>query len=119
MEMKIGNVVHRDSGSVCGNCAAALCGPDENWKEQALARREKAAARLNDGSFGRFYKVHDNEHVELAELFCPECQGLLSVELYLNGEPYRRDFRSLEAARADGYDPVVELREEPEAWISF
>jgi acetone carboxylase gamma subunit len=118
-EMKIGNIVHTESGSRCGGCAESLCGPDENWKDHSLARRGNAAERLNNGDFGRFYKVHDNEHVELAELFCPHCKALLSVELYLHGEPYRSDYLTLEAGRSEGYDPVAEFRDEPEAWTSF
>jgi acetone carboxylase gamma subunit len=117
--MKIGNVLHAESGSTCASCGHPLGGPGDNWKQHALARRGSAAERLNGGEFGPFYRVHENQYVELAELFCPECHALLSVELYLKGEPYRRDYRSLEAARESGYDAVAEFKENPELWISF
>jgi acetone carboxylase gamma subunit len=117
--MKIGNVVHREEGASCAECGGALCGPGENWKDRALARRGNAAERLNGAEFGESYRVHENEHVELAEMFCPQCRALLSVEIYLQGEPYRWDFRSLATAREQGYDAVAEFKQDPDAWISF
>lgn len=118
-QMKIGNVLHSESGSSCAGCNEAICGPGENWKEHVLARRGNAASRLNNAEFGESYRVHENQHVELAELFCPRCHDLLSVELYLKGEAYRWDYRSLAMAQEQGYDPVAEFREDPDAWISF
>lgn len=118
-EMKIGSVVYAESGPSCAHCEEAIGGPDENWKEHSLARRGNAAGRLNGGEFGDHFQVHENEHVELAELFCPHCKALLTVELYQRGEPYRREYQSLESARAAGYDPVAEFRDDPDSWVSF
>jgi acetone carboxylase gamma subunit len=118
-DKKIGNVVHNGEGSSCAACGERISAPGENWKDHALARRGNAADRLNTGEFGQFYRVHENQHVEIAELFCPHCNDLLSVELYLQGEPYRWDYRSLEEARSQGYDAASEFRENPDAWISF
>jgi acetone carboxylase gamma subunit len=118
-DMKIGNVVHNGEGSSCAACGERISAPGENWKDHALARRGNAADRLNTGEFGQFYRVHENQHVEIAELFCPHCNDLLSVELYLQGEPYRWDYRSLDEARSQGYDAASEFRENPDAWISF
>jgi acetone carboxylase gamma subunit len=118
-QMKIGNVLHGEAGSSCASCNESISGPGENWKEHALARRGNAADRLNTGEFGSSYRVHENPHVELAELFCPHCRELLSVELYLDGEQYRWDYRSLATAQEQGYDAVKEFQQDPEAWISF
>jgi acetone carboxylase gamma subunit len=118
-EMKIGNVVYAAAGPTCEHCGTTICGRDENWKEHSLARRGNAAERLNDGEFGDHFQVHENEHVELAELFCPNCKALLTVELYLHGEPYRREYQSLESASAAGYDAVAEFRDDADAWVSF
>jgi acetone carboxylase gamma subunit len=118
-QMKIGNVEHGPSGCSCAGCGGTLCGQGENWKEHVLAKRGNAADRLNQGQFGESYRVHENQHVELAELFCPHCHDLLSVELYLKDEPYRWDYRSLETAKEQGYDPVSEFHQDEDSWISF
>lgn len=118
--MQIGNITYRKSGEVCcAECDLLLASPGENWKDLVRSRRGNAAERLNGGEFGPLYRVHENPHVELAELFCPSCHGLLSVELYLKGEPYRWDYRSLDEAREQGYDAVAAYKQDPGAWISF
>jgi acetone carboxylase gamma subunit len=118
-ELKIGKVIWRDSGVYCSHCDAEICGVDENWKDHSLARRGLAAEQLTASRFGPSYKLHPNPRVEVAELFCPTCKGLLSVELYKAGEPYRWDYSTLERGRERGYDPVGEFRNDPDSWIAF
>ncbi|HKP18273.1 MAG TPA: acetone carboxylase subunit gamma, partial [Gaiellaceae bacterium] len=120
-ELTFGPVVWRGAADSveCAGCRARLCGRDENWKEHVLAVRGNAAERLARGEFGTTYRVYAHERVELAELFCPSCSALLSVELYLRGEPYRRDYAPLGAARSAGYDAEAEYAQDPDSWISF
>lgn len=117
--MRIGNVVWADGTVACAHCGHRLCDSGSNWKDHCLARRGSAADRLNAGEFGAAFKVHENAAVELAELSCPGCKAMLSVELYLDGEPYRSDYRTLEQAREAGYDPVAEFRDDAGSWLSF
>jgi acetone carboxylase gamma subunit len=119
--MRIGDVVWTEDGKSvqCAHCKATISNADQNWKEYALVKRGNAALRLNNGEFGPTYRVYDNPHLELAEIFCPGCHALLSVELYLAGEPLRWAFRTLEAAAADGYNAKEDWRTNPERWISF
>lgn len=118
-KMQIGSVVYTDSGAKCAHCSQHFCSPEQNWKEHVVANRGRAAERLNNGQFGEHYQVHEHDEVELAELYCPGCKALLTVEIYLKGEPYRREYQTLESARAAGYDPVAEFRDSPGDWISF
>lgn len=118
-EMKIGNVVWAGEQVQCAHCSERLCDATENWKDHSLAHRGLASERLTPERFGPSFRVHENPNVELAELFCPHCKALLSVELYLVGEPYRWDYRSPELARDQDYDPAREIREDPDSWISF
>jgi hypothetical protein len=67
----------------------------------------------------RTYRVHAHHRVELAELFCPACEELLSVELYLANEPYRCDYRPLDIAVSQGYDAPAEYAQDTAGWISF
>jgi acetone carboxylase gamma subunit len=117
--MKIGNLAWEGDAVHCGVCDERLCDESQNWKDHSLARRGLASERLTPEHFGPSFRVHDNPNVELAELFCPHCKALLSVELYLAGEPYRWDHRSLEVARDQDYDPMEEFQRDPDAWISF
>ena len=117
--MTIGNLLW-DGGAVhCARCSERLCDESQNWKDHSLARRGLASERLTPEHFGPSFRVQDNPNVELAELFCPHCKALLSVELYLVGEPYRWDHRSLDVAREHDYDPMEEFQRDPAAWISF
>jgi acetone carboxylase gamma subunit len=117
--MKIGNLLYGGGKVSCASCEAPITEITENWKDHALVRRGPAAEQLSQERFGEAFRLEKNDSVEVAEFFCPECEDLLSVELYLAGEEFRRDFRSLESAREDGYDPVREYRNEPESWVSF
>ena len=119
--MRIGDVVwDTDAHEVrCAPCGERLCADDENWKEHALVKRGNAAERLNGGSFGPAYRVYAHADLELAEIFCPACKALLSVELYLRDEPLRWTYRSLEAAARQGYDAPADYRADPDSWISF
>ena len=119
--MRIGDVVWDEATSsvACGRCEARFCGTEENWKEQALVKRTNAAERLNSGDFGPAFRVYEHDDLELAEIFCPHCKALLTVELYLRDEPMRWTFRPLAVARTQGYDPVAEYEADPEGWISF
>ncbi|MGE0862200.1 MAG: acetone carboxylase subunit gamma [Gammaproteobacteria bacterium] len=103
----------------CVPCGARLCADDQNWKAHALVRRGNAAERLNGGGFGDTYRLYEHAELELAEIFCPACKALLSVELYLRGEPLRWSWRSLAVAARQGYDPVAEFAADPTSWISF
>jgi acetone carboxylase gamma subunit len=103
----------------CAKCEHRLSSDAENWKEHALVKRGNAAARLNNGAFGRKFRVYENPHLELAELFCPSCKALLAVELYLRGEPLRWTYRSLDTAAKAGYDAVADYAAHPDQWISF
>jgi acetone carboxylase gamma subunit len=118
-QMKIGNVVWEGEEVRCAHCSERLCEASQNWKDHSLARRGLASERLTPEHFGPSFRVQDNANVELAELFCPNCKALLSVELYLIGEPYRWDYRSADVAGAQGYDPAQEWRDDPSSWISF
>ncbi len=120
-DLDFGPIVLRPSADAveCAACTVRLCGPDENWKEHAAAARGRAYDRLMRGEFGPWYRVYEHDRVELAELFCPSCGSLLSVELYLTGEPYRRDYAPLAVAREEGYDAQREHAEDPSSWISF
>lgn len=117
--MKIGNLVWHDNGVHCAFCEHRLSDESQNWKEFSLARRGLASERLTSDHFGPSFRVQENPNVELAELFCPQCKALLSVELYLLGEPYRWDHRSLEVASEQDYNPMAEFQRDPSAWISF
>lgn len=118
--MKIGNVRWDADGSVCcARCGTLLCTERENWKEHALVKRGNASDRLNSGEFGPAFGVYPNEHLEFAEIFCPECKGVLSTEFYLRDEPFRWTFRSLEVAAEQDYDAVADLAENPDKWLSF
>lgn len=119
--MRIGDVVWRqeDRSVACARCDEVLCEDHENWKEHALVKRGNAAERLNGGDFGSSYAVYENEHLELAEIFCPHCHAILSVELYLQDEPLRWTFRGLDVAREQGYDAAADFAAHPDEWISF
>ncbi len=119
--MRIGDVVwnQEDHSVSCSKCSARLSADDENWKDQALVKRTNAAERLNSGEFGPAFHVYEHDDLELAEIFCPECKALLTVEFYLRDEPMRWTFRSLAVAKSQGYDPVAEYEADPEGWISF
>lgn len=117
--MKIGNLLWEGGGVHCAFCSERLSDESDNWKDHSLARRGLASERLTPEHFGPSFRVHENPNVEIAELFCPHCKGLLSVELYLVGEPYRWDHRSLDVAREQDYDPMEEFQRDPDAWISF
>jgi acetone carboxylase gamma subunit len=117
--MKIGNVVWAGDEVRCARCSERLWVASHNWKDHSLAKRGLASERLTSEHFGPSFRVHDNENVELAELFCPHCKALLSVELYLVGEPYRWDYRSLDVAAEQDYDLAEDFRRDPAAWISF
>jgi acetone carboxylase gamma subunit len=118
-EMRIANLVWTEDAVSCRHCGARLSSPEENWKDHALVERGLATDRLTGENFGPSYRLGKHEEVELAELFCPGCHALLSVETYLKGEPFRRDYRSLEGAAGAGYDPVGEFRDAPEDWVTF
>jgi N-methylhydantoinase B len=119
--LDFGPVVWRpDADAVeCAVCAARVCGPEQNWKEHAATARGRAYDRLGRGEFGPWFRLYEHDRVEVAEFFCPACRALLSVELYLAGEPYRRDWAPLDVARATGYDARREHAEDPSSWISF
>lgn len=120
-DMRIGDVVWRedDHSIICANCDSWLSSDTENWKEYALVKRTNAAERLNGGDFGNTYSVYEHPDLELAEIFCPNCKSLLSVELYLCDEPLRWTYRSLPVAAKSGYDAVADYAADPSAWISF
>ena len=119
--MRIGDVIWTAAtrSVSCACCNAHLCADHENWKEHALVKRSNAAERLNGGSFGPSYRVYEHPDLELAEIFCPACKALLSVELYLRDEALRWTFRSLEVAAQQGYDATADYAANPQAWISF
>jgi len=119
--MQIGDVNWStgDHAISCACCGARLCADDENWKEHALVKRTNAAERLNGGSFGPAFRVYEHPDLELAEIFCPSCKALLSVELYLRDEPLRWTFRSLDVAARQGYDAAADFAANPGDWISF
>lgn len=119
--MRIGDVSwDLDTHEVaCARCSGVICRDDQNWKEHSLVVRKNAAERLNDAQFGATFRVHEHPDVELAEIFCPHCEALLSVELYVTGEPFRWTYQSLDVARRRGYDPVAEMRNAPDQWLSF
>jgi acetone carboxylase gamma subunit len=119
--MKIGNVVWNleEHAVSCGICGSRLASDNENWKEHSLVRRTNAGERLNSGCFGQTYQVYDHPDLDLAEIFCPFCKSLLTVELYLRNEPLRWSYRSLRLAAEAGYDAVEEYNANPGDWISF
>jgi N-methylhydantoinase B len=116
----LGGVDYRlDAKTVhCSECEQELGPTDENWKDRVPLRR-RPAAELNDRGFGRHYRIEPNPGVELAEFFCPHCRRVLSVEIYLSGEPHRSDFTPLDVAEGRGYTPAGEREQDPGAWISF
>jgi acetone carboxylase gamma subunit len=119
--MRIGEVIWKQEEHCvsCANCDTRLSADDENWKEHALVKRTNAAKRLNGGEFGPTYRVYEHPDLELAEIFCPACKTLLTVELYLRDEPLRWTYRSLSAAARSGYDVVADFAAHPNEWISF
>jgi N-methylhydantoinase B len=117
--VRIGNVLQDLGGRQdrCADCGYVLARAGHNWKEQCSARRVNASERLNRGDVGPDNRVRAHPCVELAELFCPACSALLSVEFYLTNEPYRWSFRTLADARDAGYDAAAEHETDPQSWI--
>jgi acetone carboxylase gamma subunit len=103
----------------CPKCGAQLAADGQDWKERALVERASAAERLGSGDFGPAFQLHEHDDLELAEFFCPRCETLVAVELYLHGEPTDWTFRSLAIAGSQGYDPAAEHEADPERWITF
>jgi N-methylhydantoinase B len=111
-----------DSGAATVSCVACeerLCAADENWKEACLVARGSASERLRSDELGSRWRIRPHDEVELAEVFCPYCHSILAVEWYLRDEPFRWTFRTLEGARAHGYDASADLAENPEGWLVF
>jgi N-methylhydantoinase B len=102
----------------CSACGGVLSAVDVNWKDRVPAFR-RPASDLNARGFGATYRIEPNPTVEVAELFCPHCRTVLSVELYLEDEPYRWDFCPLDVAAAQGYDAATSFAGDEDRWISF
>jgi N-methylhydantoinase B len=102
----------------CAGCATAIAPGDANWKDY-VPHTHGPAVSLEQRGLGESFRVHENAAVSVAEFFCPDCKGLLSVEIYVDGDPYRQDYRSLERARAEDYDAPADLAANPDQWLSF
>jgi N-methylhydantoinase B len=110
---------HAEAGIYrCTGCGEQLAPAEGNWKDH-VPHAQGPAVSLEERGLGETFKVHANDAVSVAEFFCPGCKGLLAVELYVEGDPYRRDYRPLEQARAEGYDAAADFAENPDTWLSF
>jgi N-methylhydantoinase B len=113
VEVLVDSGIHR-----CASCQTEIAPAEGNWKD-FVPHAQGPAVSLEDRGLGETYKVHPNDAVSVAEFFCPGCKGLLAVELYVEGDSFRRDYRPVEQAKREGYDAAADFAENPGAWLSF
>ena len=85
----IGISVVREGGNWhCAYCAASFCSTDQNWRDVASGRERPLSEAYSD------YDMYVRTRIEspmllLREYFCPDCAGVLSVDVATAGlEPY-------------------------------